>query len=544
MTYLSALLFSLLSTILLLTPLRRFSVALKLVDMPNARKVHQQGIPRIGGIAMVPAWLCGALFWVPDSPFKSGLLGAVAILFVFCVLDDRFELHYAMKLLGQLISAVIFVKFSGVTILALPFLSFDLLPFFLSELLTVTVIVAVINAMNLIDGLDGLAGGTAMIVFCAVAILAFQANDAGLVIVCVAAIGSLVGFLRYNGHPAQIFMGDTGSQFLGLVAVAACLYLTQQADLSLSPLFPLLLLSVPIVDTGLVFAKRLYLGHSPFRADKRHIHHRLLDLGLTHLQVVVVFYTLQLVIASGAFLLSHQHDVLLLGYFVVVTLLLTFISSIQKQALLRHCVARLRACFKSIGGTRSSTALRRSSFLILNTLVGAALLFFIAGVLLCSPVQSRDVAFLSIILFLLSIFRLFFQRHWKCYYLDKPINYIAATVVVFCALDLAVDFPSLSRSLFVVLSSGFLLMLLLNPFTGVRYFRLTPTDLLLISIVPVVSVISSFNVPPLYIGRHISELIMIFFMVEYLSVSQLLKSITFRTIQSVVFGALAISLFF
>lgn len=525
-------------------PLRRFSVALKLVDLPNARKVHHHGIPRIGGIAMVPAWLCAVFFWVPDSSFKTGLLGAVIILFIFCVLDDRYELHYSLKLLGQLFSSVIFVKLSGVTILALPFISFDLLPFFLSELLTVVVIIALVNAMNLIDGLDGLAGGTAMIVFCVLAIMAFQVNDIGLVIVCVAAIGSIVGFLRYNGHPAQIFMGDTGSQFLGLVAVSSCLYLTQQADLSLSPLFPLLLLSVPIVDTGLVFAKRLYLGHSPFRADKRHIHHRLLDLGLTHQYVVVVFYVMQLLIASGAFLLSRQHDVLLLGYFFLVTLFLALLSSTQHRALLRYGVARLRIYFHSINGAGSSTLLKRYSFMLLNMLVGSALLLFIASVLLYSHVESRDIAFLSIIIFLLSIFRLLFQGDLKLYYLDKPLNYIAATIVVFCAFDLTVDFPNLSRYLFGLISSGFLLMLILNPLTGSRSFKMTPTDLLLISIVPVVSIIPSFNVPPLYIGRHISELIMLFFIVEYLSVSQLFKKFTFLTIQTFVFGVLAVSLFF
>ncbi|MBQ0719258.1 MAG: undecaprenyl/decaprenyl-phosphate alpha-N-acetylglucosaminyl 1-phosphate transferase [Gammaproteobacteria bacterium] len=544
MTYLSSLLFSLLGTIILLTPLRRFSVVLKLVDMPNARKVHAQGIPRIGGIAMVPAWLLGAIFWVPDSPFKTGLLGAVAILFVFCVLDDRYELHYAMKLLGQLVSSVIFVKFGEVSILALPFLPFDLLPVFVSELLTVIVIVAVINAMNLIDGLDGLAGGTAMIVFCVVAILAYQANDAGLVIVCISAIGSLIGFLRYNGHPAQIFMGDTGSQFLGLIAVSSSLYLTQKADLSLSPLFPLLLLSVPVVDTCLVFAKRLYLGHSPFRADKRHIHHRLLDLGLSHLQVVIVFYIFQLAIACGAFLLGHQHDALLLGYFLLVTAMLAYISSIQKQAVLRELVVRIRGYSRSSGAILSPGILRRFSFLSLNIAVAGVLLVFVAGVSIYSSIQSRDVALLCAVLFLVSAGNSLFLRHGKYYYLEKPINYIAATVVVFCAMKLPLDHPWVSRLLFLGLSSGFLLVLFLNPFTGSRYFRLTPTDLLLISAVPVVSTISILNEAPLYVGRHISELIMLFFMIEYLSESHFFRKSTLRHVQSLVFFTLSLGLFF
>jgi len=544
MTYLSALLLSLLCTILLLTPLRRFSVVLGLVDMPGIRKVHEEGIPRIGGIAMVPAWLLGSILWIPESPFKNSLLGAVVVLFVFCVLDDRFDLHYSMKFLGQSLAAVILVEFGDVTILSFPFLPFDLLPVFVSEILTVIVVVAVINTMNLIDGLDGLAGGTAMIVFCVVAILSFQVNAVGLVIICVAAIGSLIGFLRYNGHPAQIFMGDTGSQFLGLLAVSVSLQLTQKEDLSLSPLLPLLLLSVPVVDTGLVFAKRLSLGHSPFRADKRHIHHRLLDLGFSHMEVVIGLYILQLAVATGAFFLSSQHDALLLTYFVCVVVLLAYISSIKKQAILRALILRLRDYFRVPDAGRKADWLRKFSRVFVIILVGFVLATFVGGVSVYSSVQSKDVAALTAIIFLVSLWNLLAFRHRPKFWLDKPLSYVAATVLVFCAAALPVDHPWISRVLFMILSTGFILILCFKPFIDSRNFKLTPTDLLLVSIVPVVSFIPALNVPPFYVGRHISELLMMFFLIEYLSESPVLSRLTFRATQSVICALLASVLFF
>jgi UDP-GlcNAc:undecaprenyl-phosphate GlcNAc-1-phosphate transferase len=544
MSYLAVLLASMFCTLVLLAPLRHFSVALGLIDVPNARKVHAQVIPRIGGMAMVPAWLFVAAVWMPHSAFKTGLLGAVAVLFIFCVLDDRFDLHYSIKLLGQLLAGIFVVVVGDLHIIAWPFIPQEIVPTPLSMIFTVLVIVAVINAMNLIDGLDGLAGGIALTAFGMVAMLAIGAGDAGLVIACVAAIGSLLGFLRYNGHPAVIFMGDSGSQFLGLVTAATGLLLTQRADLSLSPLLPLLLLAIPVADTGLVFLKRLSAGQPVFHADKRHIHHRLLALGLSHMEVVLALYGFQLVIVSGLFFMADKHDAVLAVYFVGIVLALAYLSAIQQQDRLRHLVHRLRACWDTSTLIRDYHDLRRVLDMLINVVVISVLIIFICSVLAFSVAESRDVALLATLLFLLSLWRAFSMREGKASWFDKLLAYVTGTVTVYAAMQLPADYQFLSYLLFLLLIGSFLGVLLLSPVSDAHYFRLTPTDMLLVAAVAVLPAISSFNEPPLYIGRYISQLIMVFYLLEYVYERGTARRYVLSGTQSVVCAALAFTLLF
>lgn len=301
--------------------LMRVAAPLGLMDQPNARKVHVAAIPRIGGIAVVFASLLPLMVWgeLPQA-YQAYVLGALCLL-VFGVWDDRSELNYKWKLLGQILAIAIFVIYGQVRIQWLPFQGLDIAPLWLSIFITFFALLGITNAVNLVDGLDGLAGGTSLLSLGTFALLALMSDDALLAILSFAICGAVFGFLRYNTHPATIFLGDAGSQFLGYSIGAAALLLTQQSNSALSPVLPLILLGLPILDTLTVMARRIMARRSPFSPDKNHFHHRLIALGFAHYQAVIVIYLVQICLIMLGFGLRYQSDAVLLAVFLSYCLL-------------------------------------------------------------------------------------------------------------------------------------------------------------------------------------------------------------------------------
>jgi UDP-GlcNAc:undecaprenyl-phosphate GlcNAc-1-phosphate transferase len=179
-------------------------------------------------------------------------------------------------------------------------------------------VVGVTNAVNLSDGLDGLAAGIMLMTLAAVAFFADYVGGKDLTIIALALIGGILGFLRFNSHPASVFMGDTGSQFIGFMAAFLCIYLVDNVYVTLNPALPLLLLGLPVLDTLTVMSQRIYIGQSPFSPDKRHIHHRLLSYGFTHAEAVSCIYALQSVFLLAAFILRYQSDLIVIGVYVLI----------------------------------------------------------------------------------------------------------------------------------------------------------------------------------------------------------------------------------
>lgn len=191
-----------------------------------------------------------------------------------------------------------------------------LLPDWISIPLTLVTIVGVTNAINLSDGLDGLAGGISLLSFACIGYLAYIEQDFVIALLAVALAGAIFGFLRFNTYPASIFMGDTGSQFLGFSAIILSLKLTQ-SETALSPLLPLIILGFPVLDTIAVMAQRFQEGRPLFVADKNHFHHRLMRLGLYQAESVLLIYILQAGLVTTAFLLRfHSEWLILIGYLV------------------------------------------------------------------------------------------------------------------------------------------------------------------------------------------------------------------------------------
>jgi UDP-GlcNAc:undecaprenyl-phosphate GlcNAc-1-phosphate transferase len=236
------------------------------------------------------------------------------------IIDDLWNLNYKWKFFGQGCAAIVALLTSGIRFNTFGMLWQGFSPEFglLGLPLGIIFLVATTNMINLSDGLDGLAGGICFIIFCAVGFLAYFQNDFRLIFLSICMLGSIAGFLRYNTHPAIVFMGDTGSQFLGFVTGLSMLLLTQVKSVY-GPLIPLYLIGIPIIDTTLVIFERLRRHRPIFRADKNHIHHKLLRIGLTHSESVMVIYTLQLGMILIAWTGRYADNAVLLVSFLFLT---------------------------------------------------------------------------------------------------------------------------------------------------------------------------------------------------------------------------------
>lgn len=321
MPFLSTLFISLVLTIAMIPVLSKLAVHLHMLDVPDERKVHEIPVPRCGGLAMAMGALLPSLYWYSDSPFIVSFLAAATIIVIFGLTDDVMALSPRWKLLGQIIAALVVIYWGGVKIVSLGDFLPDgmLLPSWLSIPLTLLVIVGVTNAINLSDGLDGLAGGITLLAVCCIGYLAYITQRYDIGMVCLALGGALFGFLRFNTHPASIFMGDSGSQFLGFSAITLSLTLTQQVP-AFSPLIPLLLFGIPVLDTLNVMTGRIMSGRPPFSPDKTHFHHRLLAMGFVHSETVLFIYLIQAFLVTAAFFLRFQSEWLILSAYLLFSL--------------------------------------------------------------------------------------------------------------------------------------------------------------------------------------------------------------------------------
>lgn len=291
-----------------LTPLMiQLAPRLRMVDLPDPRKVHAKAIPRVGGIGIVVGSLASLSLWMPPEPWLHSYLLGSLVLLCFGAADDSMELGHYPKFVGQIVAAVAVVYWGDVWVAHVPFLAEPVLPS-LGKPFTVFAMVGVMNAINHSDGLDGLAGGESLLSMAAIGYLAYVAGATSTVLLAAAVIGGVFGFLRFNTHPARVFMGDAGSQFIGFSVGVLAVLLTQQANTSLSMALPALLIGLPIVDILAVFWQRIHGGMNWFRATRNHIHHRLLDLGFKHHQVVTLIYSVQALLVMSGLVMAYESD--------------------------------------------------------------------------------------------------------------------------------------------------------------------------------------------------------------------------------------------
>ena len=263
--------------------------------------MHKVPIPRMGGLAIVIAFLlCTFLFVKLDAQMRGVLLGAVIIL-VVGVLDDCLTLRALPKFLAQIVAALI-VYFSGneIRYVSHPFADglLDLGVF--SGFVTVVWIVMMTNAVNFIDGLDGLAVGVSGISTATMLVIAMLMGEVDVAVILAALLGSCLGFIPYNFNPAQIFMGDTGSTFLGFILATVSIQGLFKFYTIISFAVPFLMLGLPLFDTCFAILRRISKGQNPMAPDRSHVHHRLIDMGFNQKQAVAILYVISGILGLSA----------------------------------------------------------------------------------------------------------------------------------------------------------------------------------------------------------------------------------------------------
>ncbi len=290
----------------------------RLYDSPNERSAHIEPTPSLGGIAIFAGTVCAIVLWtpMPDFGVLQYILAAFILIFLIGILDDLLPMSPTKKLSGQLLVSIILAYKGNVRITSLfGLLGVSELPEMTGFALSIVAIIGIINAFNLIDGINGLAGSIGLWACCVWGSWFALTDAPAMAVLAFSLAGSIVAFLKYNLTPAKIFMGDTGSLFIGMVcAVLAIKFIEMNTfpaqvtsfHFSNAPIIAVGVLIFPLFDTVRVFARRVLSGKSPFSPDRNHIHHLLLDLGLTHSQATVALVGVSIGFTMIALLL---HDI-------------------------------------------------------------------------------------------------------------------------------------------------------------------------------------------------------------------------------------------
>jgi len=310
----------------------RLAPRLGMVDLPDPRKIHTAPVPRVGGWGITIGSLVPLLLlYKLDQLLQSFVIGSLT-LFCFGLWDDARQIDHWKKFAGQILATGVVVYYGDLYVSRLPFLDMYVLDPVIGKPFTMFALIGVINAINHSDGLDGLAGGESMLSLIAIAFLSYLSDSALVLGIALATMGGTFGFLRYNTHPARVFMGDTGSQVLGFTLGFLAVYLTQVAHTAVSAALPLLLLGLPLADILSVLFQRIRAGMSWFKATRNHVHHRLLDLGFSHFETVVIIYSVHAALVVGAVLMRYQSDIAVAAaYFGIVGLLFGALSYAENR---------------------------------------------------------------------------------------------------------------------------------------------------------------------------------------------------------------------
>ncbi|MDQ0352774.1 UDP-GlcNAc:undecaprenyl-phosphate GlcNAc-1-phosphate transferase [Alkalibacillus filiformis] len=314
---------------LITTPLViRMSKKVGIVDRPNDRKKHDGEIPLLGGLAIIiPVFVVGIFLQLEDPYLGAVVLGAILII-LSGIADDVYSLKPLTKLLVQLTAAVIVIS-SGLMIetLTVPFLgSVDL--GILSFIVTLLWIVGVTNALNLIDGLDGLAGGVAAIAFGSILIMAIADGVTVVIYLSILFLASLLGFLVYNFYPAKIFLGDTGSLFIGYsLAVISMMGLFKNVTV-FSFIVPIIVLMIPIFDTLFAIVRRAINKQHIMTADRMHIHYVLLGMGFGHRNTVLIIYAFSAAFGALAIIFTNATMILSLIIMAILVIILHLLAEL------------------------------------------------------------------------------------------------------------------------------------------------------------------------------------------------------------------------
>lgn len=514
MTFPFALITALVISMAIIPLMMRLAPRLGMVDLPDPRKVHARPTPRVGGIGIALGSIAAILLWTPMQGWMPAYLLGSVVLLLFGAWDDSRELGHYVKFIGQFAAAIAVVYWGGLWVSHFPFFA-DPLPAAIGKPFTVIAIVGMVNAVNHSDGLDGLAGGESLLSLGCLAYLGYLAGGTDLVLISAAVIGGVFGFLRYNTHPARVFMGDSGSQFLGFSLAVLAVLLTQQVNPGLSMAIPVLILGLPIIDILAVLVQRAYQRMNWFRASKNHVHHRLLELGYRHYEAVVIIYAVQAALVICAILFRYESDTLVLGlYLAGCTLVFVAITFAERSGWkVRHATAgnalrRLfaRADLRQVASHGSMQFIR----------FGIPAYFLVASLSLQEI--SADCGWAAALVAAMTLSGLLLSR-------SLPFAPALMRMGVFSAAALLVYLVELNTgtgwSMFTALQVTFFSLLALAVGVSIRLsadeeFRTTPTDYLLVGVVVVSSVLAQGQFTDFDLGAVIVQLVVLLYGCELL----------------------------
>ena len=318
-------LLALLISLILVPFVAKLAIKIGAVDKPNERKVHTKITPRMGGLAIYLSFFA-VLFLSHEMTMQHiGLLTGGTVLVLVGIIDDKTDMPAKIKLLGQIFAACIVVA-AGVRVEFMTnFILGGVFPLYIFSVpFTVLWIVAITNAVNLIDGLDGLAAGTSIIAAATMAISGYATGQTEMASMALILIGASLGFLKYNFHPAKIFMGDTGSMFLGYnLSVLAIMGFTKSFTV-LSLVTPILVLAIPILDTLFAIIRRKMNNKPIFKPDKNHLHHCLLNYGFSHRNTVLIIYAVSAVLALCGLIMTYLNPAQGMCLLVVISVIIIY----------------------------------------------------------------------------------------------------------------------------------------------------------------------------------------------------------------------------
>lgn len=287
----------------ILTPyIKKLAFLIGAIDKPDNRKVHKKIMPRLGGLAIYIAFMVAAVASLEMTWDIVGILIGGTVIAAVGVLDDKYQLPAKVKLLGQIFAACVLVLFDiRIEWVNNPFGGYFYLEY-LSIPLTIFWVISFTNVVNLIDGLDGLAAGVSAIASLTVILVAVQMGYYHIAVMTAALAGGIIGFIRYNFNPATIFMGDTGSMFIGYMLAAISVYGAVKTAATVALIVPFIALGLPIMDTAFAIMRRYTNGRPIFQPDKGHLHHRLLAMGMNQKQAVLLMYAITAALGIAAVL--------------------------------------------------------------------------------------------------------------------------------------------------------------------------------------------------------------------------------------------------
>ena len=458
----------------------RFASRLGLIDQPNDRKVHAVPIPRAGGIGIVIGAIIAIYFLLPFDTLTQGYLFGAIVLFVFGLWDDISEIGHYPKFLGQLIAALCVVLYGELYVVSVPFVPGGEIPATLGIPFSVVALVGMINAINHSDGLDGLAGGESMFSIGAIALLSFLAGDVMALTIALSVMGGILGFLRYNTHPARVFMGDSGNQFLGYTVGFLAILLTQRTEPELSPAVVLLLLGLPIIDILVVASKRVRSRLNMFEATRNHIHHRLLDLGFIHQESVIIIYSLQMVfVTSGVLLRYESNELITIVYFSLCAAVFLALNLAERSGW------QLSGRHRGTDQNRimAHDILRNTLVIIPRRFLSIGIPVYLVGTALTIEHVPSDFAKLALLISGLMILELFFGGGPQSV-MRRALIYVTAAFVVYLGISYRFEWAAfiepLNTIFYALTAVAFAAAVKFSPRRRKAEFSTTATDYLVV----------------------------------------------------------------